>query len=84
MAIVSEEVGQAVRLEHRLTEIESALRTSNEIIKGLLDRETDRNGRITKLERFQTQLLTLGITASFMSPLIFGLVFFGLERVFNT
>ena len=76
-------VSEAVRLEHRLTEMELALKANTKATEDMAGRVRDQNGRIGKLEKFQVQLLTLGIAASFLSPLIFGSVFFALTQVYE-
>lgn len=83
MAEVDDVVAAAVSLEHRLTKMEQALVANTNATQDMAGRVREQNGRIGKLERFQAQLLVLGIAASFFSPLIFGSVFFVLTEIYK-
>lgn len=49
----------------------------------MAERLRDQNGRIGKLERFSAQLLVLGLMASIVSPLIFGVILWALDRAYG-
>jgi len=81
---------EAVRLEHRLTKMEEAvvantLATNNVALQAqTMARQVGiQNGRIGKLEKFQAQILVLGAVATFISPMVFGVIFFALSRIYG-
>lgn len=80
-------VAEAIRLEHRLTKIEEAIVANTVATEQVALHVAAQNGRITKnegrltnQELFQARVLTLIGALGFVSPLVFGLVFFGLEK----
>lgn len=81
------EEGTAIRLEHRLTKMEEALVANTLATDKLSARVADQNARVSQLEMFVTQFraqaVVLGVAASIIAPLVFGTVFFILNRIYG-
>lgn len=66
-----------LRIEHRLTKVEQALISNTRAIVALDETVSRQNGRVGKLERFQAQVILIGVVLVGAGPF----VFFALDRM---
>ena len=81
---------EAIRLEHRLTKIEEAIVANTIATEAVHARVIEQNGRVGRLESrvavhdvFRAQILVLIAAFGFLSPAIFGFVFFIVDKVYG-
>lgn len=73
-----EELTLELRLEHRLTKLESAIIGNTAAVVDLAEKVKTQNDRVGKLERFQAQIVLAGAFLVGSGPF----VFFALDRIF--